>query len=263
MKINNLLGIRANTRKSHVHQSISLKLMREGRRFLLLYLCALFALMFSLPAVSLAETYVSGNITVNTTWTLGGSPYYLLYNEIRVGPPDATAPSVTLTIEPGVSIFFGNGESEMIQGRLIIDQKGILIARGTETEPVLFERYGGEAGSGRWGGIEFASEIENTDSIVENCIIQHADSAIRFMGRRVLILSNIIRSNTNGIHYIGGGSAYNLTIECNRIEGNTIGIYCTGGCDYWVVRNNAFIGHYRSIEGPLGEEAGDLHAENN
>ena len=108
MKINNLLGIRANVRKSQVHQSISLKLMREGRRFLLLYLCALLALIFSLPAVSFGETYVSGAITQDTTWTLTGSPY-IVTGDVTVRYSTYNSSTATLTIEPGVEVRFEPG----------------------------------------------------------------------------------------------------------------------------------------------------------
>ena len=107
-KQTDLFRIRANVRRNQVHQPISFKLMREGGRFLLIYLCALFVIMFSLPAVSFAETYVSGNITADTTWTLEGSPY-MVTGDVTVRYSGYNSSTATLTIEPGVEVRFEPG----------------------------------------------------------------------------------------------------------------------------------------------------------
>ena len=48
-----------------------------------------------------AQTNVSGDITTNTTWTLSGSPYYLVGN-VRVRK------NAILTIESGVKVYLQN-----------------------------------------------------------------------------------------------------------------------------------------------------------
>ena len=107
-KQTDLFESKANARRNQVHQPISFKLMREGGRFLLIYLCALFVIMFSLPAVSFAETYVSGNITADTTWTLEGSPY-MVTGDVTVRYSGYNSSTATLTIEPGVEVRFEPG----------------------------------------------------------------------------------------------------------------------------------------------------------
>jgi len=66
---------------------------------------AFLVILFSLPSRSCAETFVSGDIRQNTTWTLEGSPY-IVTGDITVASLDysyhSDPDSVTLTIEPGV-----------------------------------------------------------------------------------------------------------------------------------------------------------------
>lgn len=73
------------------------------------------------------QTYVSGNISGNTTWTKINSPYILNGN---VGVPQ----SVTLTIEPGVTIQRNADHQILINGGIIINGKStdsIVFVSGT------------------------------------------------------------------------------------------------------------------------------------
>ena len=70
------------------------------------------------------QTYVSGNIKGNTTWTKANSPYILTG---IVGVPAA----YTLTIEPGVTV-----EKTAVGQGIIIN--GALQCNGTETDSIIF-----------------------------------------------------------------------------------------------------------------------------
>lgn len=59
-----------------------------------------------------AQTNVSGPLFSNTTWTLSGSPYYLI-GDVQI--PNG----VSLTIEPGVQINFNSDYEILIKGNLI------------------------------------------------------------------------------------------------------------------------------------------------
>ena len=96
---------------------------------------------------------VQGNITANTTWTVGN--IYKLVGFVRVGV-DATetgTPSATavLTIQPG-TIIIGDRATK---GTLIIQRGSQLIANGTAAAPIVFtsERDPGQREGGDWGGL--------------------------------------------------------------------------------------------------------------
>jgi hypothetical protein len=87
-----------------------------------------------------------GTITVDTTWTLAGSPY-VISNNVTV------LAGVTLTIEPGVTVLFDQGRGMTVRGRLL--------AEGTAANPITFTR---NAGATTWNQIAFTAN--NTTSIV-------------------------------------------------------------------------------------------------
>src|SRR5690242_11977746 len=83
-----------------------------------------FFLSFLVAFKGFTQTYVSGNIKSNTTWTKENSPYILTG---VVGVPAA----YTLTIEPGVTV-----ERTAAGQDIIIN--GTLQCNGTETDSITF-----------------------------------------------------------------------------------------------------------------------------
>jgi hypothetical protein len=79
--------------------------------------------LFFISFLVQAQTYVSGNINKNTTWTKAGSPYILTGD---VGIPSA----YTLTVEPGVSIV----KNDIYQIIVI----GAIQLNGTVTDSINF-----------------------------------------------------------------------------------------------------------------------------
>jgi hypothetical protein len=75
--------------------------------------------------LSVAQTYVSGGIYQNATWTLGGSPYI-------VNSSIVVFPGVTLNIEPGVEIRINNQTSNSIY----IETRGTINCVGTDVSPI-------------------------------------------------------------------------------------------------------------------------------
>lgn len=93
------------------------------------------------PAVPHTTTPVCGNIGANTTWTLANSPYEVCLGGVTV------MPTITLTIEPGVTVQFVQGGGN----KLNVNYGGALSAIGTLTQPITFT--GVVATPGSWGGI--------------------------------------------------------------------------------------------------------------
>ena len=87
-------------------------------------------------------------ISIDTTWTLAGSPYILTSNVvIEVG--------ITLTIEPGVEIRFNSGTGLYISQYRIYDNwyHGALVAEGTADNPIIFTSNAATPSPGDWKGI--------------------------------------------------------------------------------------------------------------
>ena len=84
-----------------------------------------------------SDTYVSGIIGEDTTWTLSGSPYFVA-GDITVRHSTKGGPVATLTVEPGVEVRFAQGTGLYIGYYSYGPYYGALSARGTDVLPVIF-----------------------------------------------------------------------------------------------------------------------------
>ncbi|MEM4701112.1 MAG: NosD domain-containing protein, partial [Candidatus Bathyarchaeia archaeon] len=193
---------------------------------------AIFPLNSLLPTVK--ATYVEGEITIDTVWTLVDSPFILSGNvTVRDG--------VTLTIEPGVEVKFGGKFSLIINGRLI--------AKGTTEFDGLIKFTSNKATPepGDWGTLYF-NGTSQPPSLLENSMIEYGANGTTIAGGELTLRSCVIRLNSengvialngsvtigrdvlicnntlSGIHISGG----NVTVEAGRIEFNGDGITLTG-----------------------------------
>jgi len=92
----------------------------------------LFILSFvSLINIANAQTYVSGGIYSNTTWTKVNSPYIVVDTVIL-------NPNVTLTIEPGVIVKFADD-------KFLETNEAKIIAIGTNTDSITFTSNSSES----------------------------------------------------------------------------------------------------------------------
>jgi parallel beta-helix repeat protein len=119
-----------------------------------------------------ASFYIATNLItdgeqISGIWSLANSPYTV---ERKAIIPQGQ----TLTIEPGVEVFFKTGtsyyynQSYFNMGTLKVEGK--LIAEGTQENPIHFTRLCDE---GLWGMIFFENTADTT-SILSNCFIDFA-----------------------------------------------------------------------------------------
>jgi hypothetical protein len=171
-------------------------------------------------------TTVSGNIAAGTTWTAAAGPYVVSAN--------VTVPAgVTLTVEPGTTIYFAQGTSLTVNGRLL--------AEGTSSRRIHFTRAPGTTST--WGGIRF------NNSLVENRIthadIEFASTAdpIVATGSTILIDNVVFSGTTRTVIELSNSSAlirnsvFPSIVDNETIHGN--GMPATG---YVIIEGNYFGG---------------------
>jgi hypothetical protein len=145
------------------------------------------------------------------TWVRDNIPY-TIYEEAGIYP------GVTLTIEPGTIVQF----ERPVDG-LYVD--GILVARGTTANPILFTSDDVVKQPGQWRTLQFRTPA-GSGSVMENCIVEYGASgpggfsgSVQFDGAPAILLTNctIRNSGTDGI-YCNASSP--LIRDC-RIVSNT------------------------------------------
>jgi hypothetical protein len=122
--------------------------MRSLRR---LFPAALaFVVSLAWPHLAAADTFVSGTLSTNTTWTRAQSPF-IVTSTIQIPA------GITLTIEPGVVVRF-----EAAQG---LQVSGTLVARGTPSARILLTSTQAQVTAGFWSHVSFLDS--SSDSILD------------------------------------------------------------------------------------------------
>ncbi|MGD8297149.1 MAG: right-handed parallel beta-helix repeat-containing protein, partial [Desulfobacterales bacterium] len=205
--------------------------------------------LFSLaPSIS-AETFVSGNITQNTTWTMEGSPY-IVTGDITIYGWDWSyhdnPVSVTLTIEPGVQIRFNPGTGLFVGVALhgLGGHYGALLAQGTAASPVTFTSNAASPAPGDWKGIYFRNETHDEATLLEHCIIEYGghthNANIYFAAAHAAVKNSTIRfSKSDGIYLSSSSPAIDSNIISDNTDYGISGnIYSAG-----LISNNTFSGN--------------------
>jgi hypothetical protein len=153
-------------------------------------------------------TYVEGTITQDTDWTLVDSPFIISNNIVVLS-------GVTLTIEPGVQVRFGENFTLAVNGRIIAD--------GKDDRMIRFTSDSLNASAGDWGTIL----INGTDhSSLTHCIIEYGINGVTLESGSLILQNSLVRFNSNGT-VIAGGDA---TIMNDEITNNTVcGVNIAGG----------------------------------
>lgn len=189
-----------------------------------------FLIILILPfKFSICQTYVSGGIYSNATWTLGGSPYIVTGNV-------AVFPGVSLTINPGVEIRFNDSTNLVIQ-------HGVLNAIGTSADSITFTSNSPNPYMGIWGGIDFRdSAIIN----INYCNFKYSNIAINpvFYPFALTFIKNSSFNNNNSC--IEGSSSVNNAFFCHI---DSCFFTNNGDCVYnnYKVTNSKFINNNNGI----------------
>ncbi|NHZ99848.1 hypothetical protein [Massilia sp. CCM 8734] len=127
--------------------------------------CGLLALCLGMGS-AIAQTPVSGAISVNTRWTVAGGPYMVAGDVVVQN-------GAVLTIDPGVTAYMGAGASLKVQG-------GSIKAAGTQALPikVLSEktRLGGAAAAGDWKQWLFSPGAVNSQ--LDHVLFEHGSGLV-------------------------------------------------------------------------------------
>lgn len=133
---------------------------------------------------------VSGNIASTTTWTAAAGPYVVNGN--------VTVPiGVTLTIEPGTTVYFAQGTSLTVNGRLV--------AEGTENRRIRFTRQPGTAST--WGGIRFNNTTFDNRITYADIDFASTGDSITATGSTILVDNVVFSGTTRTIIDLSNSSA--------------------------------------------------------
>lgn len=111
-------------------------------------------------------TVISSDIDGDETWDLTGEQCYELDGRIEV--------QGELTIEPGVEILARE------EAGLEIQENGLLVAEGTDDDPIRFS--GTDEQAGWWDGI-FFNDSTHTDNTIDYVVVEYAGASS--MGTRI------------------------------------------------------------------------------
>ena len=123
---------------------------------------------------------ISGTLDANTTLDAASSPWYVTDNVI-------VPPNITLSIEPGVTVFIASGKGITIKGRLI--------AEGTEQELIHFTRY--PAATDKWYSLQFVDTTD--DNRITYALLEHGRTNDGMIGLKnsKLLLDHVTLTNTD------------------------------------------------------------------
>jgi hypothetical protein len=196
-----------------------------------------------------------GAINVDTVWDTD----ILIKGDITV------AANTTLTVTPGVTIFFTAGSDDQASGtwtdRAEIHVHGKMVAEGTPASPIYFVSNAAAPAVGDWGQIALRKD---SDTSVSHCVVRHAETGIHFIsyneGGGVLtgtVQNCLVSDNRIGIdlygkpgHPFGGTVTINPKIANNHIKNNLeYGVRVEGASGYgnvditMMLQNNVIAGN--------------------
>jgi parallel beta-helix repeat protein len=209
------------------------------------------------PVGATDPKYVSGIISINTTWTFVNSPY-IITGDILVED------GINLTIEPGVEVKFDDD--------YFMQVNGILYAVGNTENLIIFTSNKPNPAPEDWKDIKFNS---NENSTLKFCKIEYGgciDEAepveygqvILIRKSSPIISNNIISNNGHGILFYGD---YTGNLNNNIIVNNNgFGIFIDTAASFSIT-HNVIVNNYEGIvlfgHGDLSINYNDIYYNRN
>jgi hypothetical protein len=159
---------------------------------------------------SYPQTYVSGGIYTNTTWTPANSPY-IVTGDVAVFE------TFTLTILPGVEVRFYDGT--------MLDIRGTLISNGTSSDSIKFTSNSASPSLVSWDYIQL--EYQSNMSM-RYCLIEYSSKGIFYAngGFTTYLISNC-RFSSNGKGISGDRLYGRQNVDSCLFQNNNYGILAT------------------------------------
>lgn len=186
-----------------------------------------------------ASTVVSGVVREDTTWTASDGPFVLEGTVV-------VASEATLTVGPGVRVVGRPGSR--------LDVRGVLLAEGTESEPVVFTSVTGERD---WMGIRLlgtqgASGVD-ARSKMSRVTVANATAGVVSSYDSPAISDSTFRSNGIGVRYlmpaadvrIGGTRFFRNGVA---LSGRTATTVTVEDSDFWANRRSLVAGPKRAYD---------------
>jgi len=168
---------------------------------------------------------VGEQINQNVQWKKWNAPYVITSGYVYVYKDTATAS--TLTIDPGVTIKFNSNTALQVGSGTT---KGVLIAKGTSTNKILFTSNQVTPTAGYWYGITFSGDAASTSSL-EYATIEYAGTGAGYSNANLTLSSSspvikncLIRNSAGSGIYLTSALSWPI-IRDSEITGNKWGIY--------------------------------------
>ena len=150
-------------------------------------------------------TSVSGSIYTATTWSASQSPYLVI-------SPVIVFPNTTLTIEPGVEVYFSANTGLTVRGNLL--------SLGTATKPITLTANVATPVKGNWQGVALATQ-QGGKATLAFSTIQYASSALSVeccgSGGPVTITDSTFRENNTAL---SGYAGWAIQVKRSLFENN-------------------------------------------
>jgi len=174
-------------------------------------LTTLFAAIFP---TAFCQTYISGGIFSNTTWSAEASPY-IVTGDIAVYP------GITLTVEAGTVVKFNPDLKFFIRGHLLLN--------GIQNEEIVFTSNAENPAMGDWTGIIL--ENDQGGQIVGTYVhAEFAETFIEIMSYSTGEILNLSFSSINHCSYAIFGydhpADYTIKLTNDSLTHNNYGVVC-------------------------------------